>query len=72
MTHSRWTVLSILRAVFLIAALSALTPASATERPSLILNETETYRLFTDVVINGVETSALLDTGATIPLIGES
>jgi predicted aspartyl protease len=71
MTHSRWTVLSFLRAVLLIAAISTSWTASATERPSLILNDTETYRPFTDVVINGVETSALLDTGATIPLIGD-
>lgn len=72
MTHSGWTVLSLLRAVVLIAAISALSTASATEKRSLVLNETDSYRPFTDVVINGVETSALLDTGATIPLIGDS
>lgn len=71
MTHSGWTVLSLVRAVVLIVAVCALSTASATERRSLILNDTETYRPFTDVVINGVETSALLDTGATIPLIGD-
>lgn len=62
------------RAIALIAAMSAIAgsvyAAEATETRSLVLNETETFRPFTDVVINGVETSALLDTGATIPLIG--
>ena len=45
--------------------------ASATEERSLILNKSQTVRPYTNVVINGIETSALLDTGATIPLIGD-
>ncbi len=43
--------------------------ASATENKNLILNQT--IRPSTNVVINGVQTSALVDTGATIPLIGD-
>lgn len=75
MKHHQRSLLSPVRVVALIAAISisaALPPAAvATEKRSLILNDTETFRPFTDVVINGVETSALLDTGATIPLIDD-
>lgn len=75
MMRKGWTVLSLLRAMALVFAMgvaaSVSSAAEATERRSLVLNATESYRPFTDVTINGVETSALLDTGATIPLIGD-
>ncbi len=47
------------------------TVANATEERTLVLNYSQTVQPFTDVVINGEATSALLDTGATIPLIGD-
>nr|WP_070961413.1 retropepsin-like aspartic protease [Hyphomonas sp. Mor2] len=75
MTQQGLTIFSFVRAGALALAAGmiavCLSPAEATEKRSLILNHSETARPFTDVVINGVETSALLDTGATIPLIGD-
>lgn len=43
--------------------------ASAAEERTLTLQESARKQPFTSVVINGVETSALIDTGATIALI---
>ncbi len=75
MTLKGWTVFSLVRAmtlVFVMGMVAAVfSAAEAAERRSLVLNATDSYRPFTDVTINGVETSALLDTGATIPLIGD-
>lgn len=57
--------------LFAMWAIAVFSPvATATETRSLTLNGSGIPQPVTDVVINGVQTSALLDTGATIPLIG--
>jgi predicted aspartyl protease len=76
MTQARRTVSPLFQILFLLASMgivSALSPtALATEKRSLVLTHSESHRPFTDVLINGVGSSALIDTAATIPLIDDS
>lgn len=76
MTKVSRTVLPLSQIFFLIVLMgfiSALSPqAVATEKRSLVLTHSESLRPFTDVLINGVESSALIDTAATIPLIDDN
>lgn len=55
---------------YLAMALAMVANAAEEER-TLELQKVEQFRPYTSVVINGIETSALLDTGATIPLISD-
>lgn len=75
MTFVRSTVLTSWRTAlftfFVAVILSATQIANATDDRSLELIETSTNRPYTSIDINGVKTTALLDTGATIPLIPE-
>lgn len=76
MTKANRTVLPLSQIVFLIALMgfvpTLFQTALATENRSLTLTHSESFRPFTDVVINGVGSSALIDTAATIPLIDDN
>ncbi len=65
--HWRATACAVLAA----AIVGMTSAASATEDRSLALIETTANRPYTNIEINGVRTTALIDTGATIPLIPE-
>ncbi len=74
MTKARRSVLFFAQILFLIVSMAGILsfgpPAQATETRRLVLTQSDSRLPFTDVVINGVETSALIDTAATIPVIG--
>ncbi|NQY96664.1 MAG: aspartyl protease family protein [Henriciella sp.] len=60
-----WVIIAYLAMAFAMGA------NAAEEERTLELQKVEQFRPYTSVVINGIETSALLDTGATIPLISD-
>ena len=62
---------AILAGLSLLLLTAAFEPAQATERETLWLQQNEHNWPITTVTINGQQTPALLDTGATIALIDD-